>query len=319
MFNINGNWILDPRNPHSSYVGYASPTGYVSELAMPVFEREFFHIYRPEIPHGTLTTLTNYSITPKVRIYLPPGFNRSTVYPVVYFPDGYYYIDIMDTHIILDNLLADNLITPLIAVFSDYVGDRSEYYSDKTTYFNHLDPLVDYIDDHYPTIASRGGRLHVGLSLSGYISAIVGLERSNVFQNIAIQSMAFWPEDIPTTYSDVESSLDLNFWICCGTYELWGDDYNVSEDTEKVTQFFHDKTWSVSLQFYPEGHVYPFWAHTMDELLFHFFPPSYNPSTTTTTSSTSTTTTTSQTSGFVHTIVMIGLLGTILFRRVTRR
>jgi enterochelin esterase-like enzyme len=136
----------------------------------------------------------------------------------------------MDTPIILDNLMADNLIFPLIAVFSDYVGDRGSYYSDKTTYFNHLDPLVTHIDDHYPTINSRAGRLHVGLSLSGYISAIVGLERSNTFQNIAIQSMAFWPEDIPDTYSDADPSLD--FWICCGTYELWGDDYKNKDTTE---------------------------------------------------------------------------------------
>ena len=282
MFNINGKYILDPRNPHRCYVGYASPTGYVSELAMPLFEREFYHIYRPEIPHGTLTTLTNYSITPKVRIYLPPNFNRSTVYPVVYFPDGYYYIDIMDTHIVLDNLLGDNLIVPLIAIFSDYVGDRNSYYTDKNSYFNHLDTLVAHIDGNYPTIATREGRLHVGLSLSGYISAIVGLERSDMFRNIAIQSMAFWPEDIPTTYTDVDPSLDLDFWMCCGTYELWGDDYNTSEDTERVVQFFLNKSWNVSLHLYPEGHIYPFWAHKLDELLFHFFNPSFIPPTTTT-------------------------------------
>jgi len=99
---------------------------------------------------------------------------------------GEYYIDIMDTPIILDNLMADNQIIPLIAVFSGYLGDRVAYYSNKTTYFNFLDPLVTYIDKNYPTSATRECRLHVGLSLTGYISAIVGFERSNIFQNIAI-------------------------------------------------------------------------------------------------------------------------------------
>ncbi|MFX1513584.1 MAG: alpha/beta hydrolase, partial [Promethearchaeota archaeon] len=319
QFCVDGSWINDPRNAYQCKVGYVVEGGYVSELAMPLFEREFYHIYRPEVSHGTVTPLTNYSTTPYVRIYLPPNFNRSSVYPVVYFPDGQYYIDIMDTPIILDNLMADNLIIPLIAVFSDYVGDRGFYYSDKTTYFNDLDPLVAHIDEHYPTIASRAGRLHVGLSLSGYISAIVGLERSETFRNIAIQSMAFWSEDIPTTYSDVDSSLDLNIWICCGTYELWGDDYNASDDTKVVAQFFLDKTWDVSLHFYPEGHIYPFWAHTLDELLIHFYP-SFIPSTTSqTTTSTSTSTATEMTSPTttIHTSEdavypgLIFLLGTI--------
>ena len=123
--------------------------------------------------------------------------------------------------------------------------------------------------------------------MTGYSSAIIGLERSNVFRNIAIQSMAFWPEDIPTNYSDADSSLDLNFWICCGTYEIWFDypvrtvGGNRSEDTKEVAQFFRDKTWNVSLHFYPEGHSFAFWAHVMDELLIHFFPPSFIPLSTT--------------------------------------
>ena len=274
-FCVNGKWINDPRNPYQCKVGYAAKGGYVSELAMPLFEREYYHIYQPGVPHGTVTSLTNYTADPSVRIYLPPNFNRTSVYPVVYYPDGQYYVDIMDTPIILDNLLADSLITPLIAVFSDSKEDRGSYYSNKKTYFGQLDPLVTYIDDHYPTIASRGGRLHVGLSLTGYMSAIVGLERSDMFRNIAIQSMAIYPEDIPETYSAADPSLDLNIWICCGTYETWGDDSNRSEETEKVAQFFQDKTWNVSLHLYPEGHIFPFWAHTMDELLIHFFPPSF--------------------------------------------
>ncbi|MHA2247725.1 MAG: alpha/beta hydrolase [Candidatus Hodarchaeales archaeon] len=276
---VDGSWTNDPRNP---YQCEAWQDFYISELAMPLFEREFYHVYRPEVPHGTVTPLTNYSTTPYIRIYLPPNFTRTTVYPVIYFPDGEYYIDFMHTTTMIDNLLADNLITPLIAVFSNYVGDRAIYYTDKVTYIDDLDSLVAHIDNTYPTITSREGRLHVGLSGSGFASAIVGLELSNTFRNIAIQSMAFWSEDITTTYSDADPSLDLNFWISCGTYELWGaEDNNRSEDTERVAEFFVNKTWDVSLHFYPEGHVFPFWTHTMDELLIHFFPPSFIRPTTT--------------------------------------
>jgi hypothetical protein len=101
--------------------------------------------------------------------------------------------------------------------------------------------------------------------------------------------MGYWEEqygnkfiDIPTTYEDADPSPDLNFWICCGTYELGMlEGQNVSEETQRLAQFFQSKIWNVSLNFYPEGHVFPFWAHTMDELLSYFFPPTFIPPTTT--------------------------------------
>ena len=118
--------------------------------------------------------------------------------------------------------------------------------------------------------------------------------------------MAFFDEqygipysDIPTTYSNVSPSFDLNFWMCCGTYERWGDDNNLSEDVTRVAEFFHNKSWDVSLNFYPESHQFPFWAHTMDELLSYFFPHSFIPpvmnSTTATTSTAITSITTTST------------------------
>jgi hypothetical protein len=81
----------------------------------------------------------------------------------------------------------------------------------------------------------------------------------------------------------------------------WGDDNNLSEDVTRVAEFFLDKSWNVSLNFYPESHQFPFWAHTMDELLNYFFPPSFSPPTTSiespliTNTTTPTTTTTSPT------------------------
>ncbi|MHA1975706.1 MAG: alpha/beta hydrolase [Candidatus Hodarchaeales archaeon] len=326
VFFVNGNATVDPRNPHQAKSSWDL---YNSELAMPLFVRETHHIFRPEIPHGTITPLTNYSTDPYVQIYLPPNYNSSSTYPVVYFPDGSVYVDLLDTPIILDNLIAENLIIPLIAVFADPPGfdptdpfsydwdNRGAYYLDKISYFNDLDSLVAYIDDQYPTITFPAGRLHVGLSLTGHLSAVVGLERPNTFRNIAIQSMVFFPSDIPTIYQNVDPSIDLNFWISCGTYELYGKNkiYNRSEGTKEIAQFFIDKSWEVSLHFYPEGHKFAFWAHTMDELFIYFFPPSYTTPTTTTPATTTPTTTPASTSSFFFLPVLLVLFVVSNYRR----
>ncbi|MHA1967749.1 MAG: alpha/beta hydrolase [Candidatus Hodarchaeales archaeon] len=284
LFVIDGKETFDPRNQYRIKEGFEFVC---SELALPSFEREFYYIYRPNIPHGSVTPLTNFSTDPFVQIYLPPDYNTSFDYPVIYFADGSLYTEIMNTTTILDNLIFDDKLIPLIAVFTDPQGFdpehpleydwslRSSFYSSKSSYLTHLDDLVSYIDNHYSTIDSPFARLHVGLSLTGYVSTIVGLERATTFKNIAIQSMAFWVEDIPTTYNDANPSLDLNFWICVGTYEIWGVIHNRTTDTEEISQFFTDKGWDVSFHYYPEAHSFAFWQHTMDELLIHFFPKSW--------------------------------------------
>ncbi len=72
---------------------------------------------------------------------------------------------------------------------------------------------------------------------------------------------------------------DVNIFLFGQNHQLKG--IIVGFSTEKVAKFFLDKTWNVSLHLYPEGYIFPFWAHTMDELLIHFSFPSFIPLTTT--------------------------------------
>lgn len=293
VFLVDEEVTADPRNPYRIKANFeCAEKPIISELALPPFEREYHYRYRSNVPQGSLSPLSSFSSNPYVQIYLPPNYNTSHEYPVVYFPDGSLYTLLINITTILDNLIYDQKIVPLIAVFSDPInfdptnpcgydwGMRGEYYKKKAPYLRYLDELVEYIDNNYSTIDSPYARLHVGLSLTGYLSAIVGLERSNTFKNIAIQSMAFWlttpphGEAISTTYADVDPSVALNFWICVGTYENHSDvigHTNRTKDTEELAAFFRNKTWNVSLHYHPEGHSFSFWQHTMDELLMYFF------------------------------------------------
>src|SRR5208283_4906868 len=80
-----GNWILDPLNPHIVKGGF----GQNSELAMPSYLQPATIRYNPAIPHGTLSTFTftssytNDSRT--VTVYLPPHYDSSSLrYPSLY-------------------------------------------------------------------------------------------------------------------------------------------------------------------------------------------------------------------------------------------
>lgn len=62
--------------------------------------------------------------TRKVWIYTPAGYDHSDeIYPVLLLLDGATQISVGRTHRILDNLIADKKIPPLIAVFIDNASE----------------------------------------------------------------------------------------------------------------------------------------------------------------------------------------------------
>ena len=129
-FVLNGSdWILDPRNLHQCVGGY----GPNSELAMPDY------VYPPEIeynagiPHGTFHDTVFYSInlsnSRTIRVYTPPSYNPSSSmrYPLILFHDGIEWTTLGYAKNILDNLISENKIDPLVAVFVPPVNRSEEY------------------------------------------------------------------------------------------------------------------------------------------------------------------------------------------------
>ncbi len=276
-FIIDGNWILDPRNPNRVPGGF----GDNSELAMPAFEQPTEIIYRKDIPHGTLNFVdTNFSgPNPSVTVYLPPNYNETKSYPTVYFTDGNEYLSLAYAATIIDNIIADQEIEPIIGIFVDPWNQRHEWYNCSTMdYINYLDELVKFIDFRYSTIQEREQRLHLGDSLGGQISAFVGLQRSETFGNIGIHSGAFWDGssslgrigcNIIDQYRNASGDLDLKMWLTAGTYEQ-----TVYRDTQTITGIIEEKNWKYNVTYYHEGHSWGLWRHTLDDMLRFFFPHS---------------------------------------------
>lgn len=297
LFSIDGTKINDPRNPYLVKARFsAALLEFESELALPPFEREFHYIYDPSILHGSLTPLSDFSSDPFVQLYLPPNYNSSLKYPVAYFADGSLYTDLINASMILDNLIDAGMITPIIAVFADWAGFdpnhpsesdwslRHSFYSTKSIYLSFIDSLVSYVDSHYSTIDSPYARLHVGLSLTGYASAYVAVDRSSTMKLVAIQSAG--PADlinslVTNDYENAPTSLDLKIWVCVGTYESnveW-EGNNLTKANEYLATVCDSNEWDIEIHLFAEGHSFAFWTHTLDEILIHFFPPGYIPQT----------------------------------------
>ncbi len=91
-----------------------------------------FNVRRDNIPHGTLTHVEYDSKTlgtrRRIRVYTPPGYSANRKYPVLFLLHGMGWNDlewteIRQAHVVIDNLLAEGKIEPMIMVFPN--GDSS--------------------------------------------------------------------------------------------------------------------------------------------------------------------------------------------------
>ncbi|MDX1562300.1 MAG: alpha/beta hydrolase-fold protein, partial [Gammaproteobacteria bacterium] len=122
-----------------------------------------------DVPHGTVQELNYESESlDKARealVYLPPGYESSSdAYPVLYLLHGAggdqrTWIDRQQAHVILDNLIADGELDPLVVVMPyGYTsrlpaGERrrgAEGYKQDMEEF-----AVDFVNDLVPLVESR--------------------------------------------------------------------------------------------------------------------------------------------------------------------
>ena len=270
----NGNeWILDPLNPLTIPGGF----GANSELRMPDYEFPEEILYREDIEHGELLlssiSSTELNATHQLQIYLPPSYevvtNRS--YPVVYFHDGTDYVNFASAVNVLDNSIADGLLSEVIAVFVR-PNDRNEEYafSKRDAYrLFFVNELVPYIDATYRTVPEATHRALIGDSFGGNISAYIAYEYPEVFGNCGLQSGAFWPNDYEVSDLLVNGPAKeiriASFW---GTYE--GD---LTSNMNFVANELLLKGYDITAGSYPEGHSWGLWRATLDDILIYFFPP----------------------------------------------
>ena len=199
---------------------------------------EGFDKERAGIPKGKIDTLSYLSKTVGVKrktlIYTPPGFDKKKKYPVLYLLHGIggdekEWLRGGQPHIILDNLLSENKIEPMIVVLPNgraMKNDRAEgnvFDKEKVEAFatfekDLLEDLIPFIDKNYPTIANKEHRAIAGLSMGGGQSLNFGLSNLNVFAWVGGFSSA------PNTKPAAELVLDPDYtrqnlkllWISCG-------------------------------------------------------------------------------------------------------
>jgi enterochelin esterase-like enzyme len=215
-------YTVDPMNPRTVQA-FAGPR---SEVRMP------FWVAQPEVdelgtaPRGQLIAESfpsrSLGAQRRIWIYLPPGYEAAAerLFPVVYVLDGGNYVEKMDVPRVLDHLIANRSIPPVIAVFSE-PGERQEEYSRNPRWRAFVGTeLVPAIDKRFRTFPAPDHRVILGSSLAGYGAIDLAVSMPSVFGLCAALAP---PEQTATIISNQPAAqravVSIKFFVMGGVYD----------------------------------------------------------------------------------------------------
>jgi enterochelin esterase family protein len=275
---VNGVWLLDPANPLLMWGGF----GPNNELRMPDYRFPLETVHRQNVPHGSISDNRRISSSSlgydvQYRVYTPPGYGGTGNLPVVYVTDGHEYaVDYLGAMVdVMDNLIADRQLQPLIAVFidprnPDNLGQNrrgSEYVTNPRFAAFVADELVPLIDDQFTTDPSADARTILGTSLGGLNSAYFGAVRTDTFRNIAIQSPAFGVDsEIYAMYQDPDLADQLKIFMTNGNIQDDGGAFRMAQILSEYGYDFEFTTVN-------ESHSWGNWRGQLDDILTNLVGP----------------------------------------------
>ncbi|HET7898841.1 MAG TPA: alpha/beta hydrolase-fold protein, partial [Flavisolibacter sp.] len=223
---VDGGTFNDPGT-----LNFFGSTRWESGIEIPAHDQDFYAL--KNVPHGhvqqVLFPSPSTATSRRAFVYTPPGYEKETKkkYPVLYLQHGWGEDETAWTNqghanLILDNLIAEGKIKPFMIVMTYGMtndirpgspgGLRSFNIQPFQTVL--LDELIPYIDANFRTLADPSHRAMGGLSMGGFETHTITLNRPDVFSYYALLSGGTYkPEEIKD-----KSKVKLIF-MSCGSFE----------------------------------------------------------------------------------------------------
>ena len=237
---------VEPKEPASPRPGRGGRGGFGGPITLgpddkPAFDDPptDFNVVRADIPHGKLEMIQYDSKTVGTRrnmnVYTPPGYSADQKYPVLYLLHGIggdenEWQRMCKPEVILDNLIADKKVVPMIIVMPNgraQENDRAEgnVFATAPAFANFerdlLQDVIPAIESRYSVIADREHRALAGLSMGGGQSLNFGLAHLDTFAWVGGFSSApntKPPAELVPDPAAARNNLKL-LWLGCGNQD----------------------------------------------------------------------------------------------------
>lgn len=287
-FKIKVNYLNDPLNKNTFvYPKDADDPNdaktEVSLFEMPDSPKSSFKIADEKVKKGKLEKLNFKSETlaneRRIWFYTPNGYSPDKKYPLVVFLDGVDYLNNIPTLTILDNLIAQGKIPPVVAIFVATpfgAGIREkEYYGNPQFVDFMMKELLPFVGSKLSITKKPSETTLVGLSAGGVAAGFVALKNPERFGNVVMQSPALWwgydyygedGEWLIAQYLDAEKK-KIRFYIEIGKFEALPSTRKGRPNAFHSVRHFHDilklKGYKYFYNEFSGAHEYVNWGESL--------------------------------------------------------
>ncbi len=276
---INENdWLLDPENQYRQWsgIGGGSPN---SELRMPLWKEDAILTSRETIAHGEVkadillnSKILGYQLN--FNVYLPVGYEQLGRLPSVYVTDGYEYMHpkLGNMITILDNLIADKKIKPIIVIFIDHRepvnranNKRMNELAMNEKYLTFFEKeLIPTVESIFPVLPETNQRAILGESMGGLTAAYFAFVEPRLFGMAGIQSPAFlFRPQIYKLCNNPNQPIQISM-----TSGLISD---ASDASRKMKSILESNACVYHYREVNDSHSWGNWRNLIDDILIDFF------------------------------------------------
>lgn len=250
-------------------------------VELPKAEPKVWSVKRKDTPSGNLEMFRYKSKILndeyRVWIYTPVGYSKEEEpCKMLVLTDGFEYVHGLLTPSLLDNLIYEKQIAPIVTVFIESKDNRFEMLSCNKGFTSFVaEEIVPYVRERYKVSHKSEDSTIGGLSLGGLAATYLGLMKSEVFGNVLSQSGSFWwcpgwtPENVNSKEEFQETwisnlfkekeKLNLKFYLEVGILE--GN--RMIKPNIIMKDVLLSKGYQVEYSEFKGGHDYLSWGETL--------------------------------------------------------
>lgn len=222
-------------------------------------------------------------------VYLPPNYaaEKALAYPLLLFLDGGAYLDLIPTVSILEDMIKENKIPPVIAVFLEPptagFEARSTEYACNPLFTKWLaTEFIPLLQQQY-TISKTAKNLSiVGSSMSALAAIYTGFMYPNVFGNVISQSASLQDESANSLEPLIRAGSKTHFHLEAGYFEQeiklksdmfvpFNQQVSLLSQNQKYQIQMRENKINVTYREYTRGHCYSGWSVSLPIQLLEIF------------------------------------------------
>ncbi|HWK98439.1 MAG TPA: alpha/beta hydrolase-fold protein [Parapedobacter sp.] len=233
-----------------------------------------------DVPHGDVRIKRYFStVTRSWRqcyVYTPEGYDQSsTNYPVLYLlhgggEDETGWVNQGKTDLIMDNLIADKRVNPMLVVMMDgNVGSQQGFSEAQLQSFERelKEVVIPFIESNFRVKKDAESRALAGLSMGGLQTLYGGVMNTDLFAHLGVFSSGWFinqKELSEPQYKFMRENKALinsnlkSFWVAMG-----GKEDIAYENCKAMLAEFDKIGVKYTYSEYPGGHTWPVWRNNL--------------------------------------------------------